>query len=120
MASKPGTAEPGNLPAGYRARTLRWEDLDAVVELMSACEIADEGDAEVSRDDVRGAWERARFNLDNDAWLVEAQDGSPAAYGDVWPREDYATVESDGYVHPRHRGHGLGCWLVRTIERRAG
>ena len=117
--SKQGTREPGNLPAGYTSRPPRREDLDAVVALMSACELADEGDAEVSGDDVRGAWERARFSLADDAWLVETPDGSLAAYGDVWPREDYANVESDGYVHPDQRGRGIGRWLVRTMERRA-
>src|SRR5574341_262000 len=113
------TGKPKELPEGYSARALRREDLDAVVELMSACEIADEGDAEVSRDDVLGGWERARFSLADDAWLVEAPDGSHAAYGEVWPREDYSNVEGDGYVHPEHRGRGIGRWLVRTMERRA-
>lgn len=107
------------LPLGYEARAARPEDLDAVVALIAACEIADEGNAEVSRDDVRGAWERARFNLGEDAWVVEAPDGTLVGYGDVWPREDYGHIEGDGYVHPEHRGRGIGRWLVRAMERRA-
>lgn len=110
---------PGRLPEGYAWRAPRAGDLDAVVQLIAACELADEGDVEVSRDDVRGSWERARFSLDVDAWVVEAAGGVIAAYGDMWPREDYAHIEAGGYVHPAHRGRGIGGWLVRTMVGRA-
>ncbi len=102
------------------ARAPVAEDLDAVVAMIATCEVADEGNAEITRDDFQGSWERPRFDLGRDAWVVETAGGDPAAYGDVWPREDYAHVECDGYVHPDHRGRGIGRWLVRAMERRAG
>ena len=107
------------LPDGYVARAPRVEDLDAVVALIAACEEADEGNAEIDAGDMRGSWGRPRFDLAFDAWAVEAPDGTTAAYGDVWPRDDYAHIEADGYVHPAHRGRGIGRRLVRAMERRA-
>lgn len=109
----------GGIPEGFAVRTPKWEDLERVVALIAACEVADEGNAEITRDDLRGSWERPRFELGLDAWVVEALDGHLAAYGDVWPREDFAHIEADGYVHPAHRGRGIGRWLVRTLEQRA-
>jgi GNAT superfamily N-acetyltransferase len=32
----------------------------------------------------------------------------------------YAAEESDGYVDPDWRGHGIGAWLVRWRVERAG
>jgi mycothiol synthase len=116
-----GITERGDeLPAGYEERAPRMADLDRVVALIAACEVADEGSAEITRDDLRGSWERPRFALERDARVVETAGGTPAAYGDIWPREDYAHVECDGYVHPDHRGRGIGRWLVRAMERRTG
>lgn len=115
-----GTSAPGRLPEGLAVRAPRMADLDTVLTLIAACELADEGNVEITKDDLRGTWERPRFSLELDAWIVEAPDGTPAAYGEVWPREDYAHIESDGYVHPRQRGRGIGRWLVRAMERRAG
>jgi GNAT superfamily N-acetyltransferase len=110
--------EPG-LPEGYVWRAPPLEELDAVVALIAACELADEGNVEVERDDVRGSWERERFSLEEDAWAVETPGGTLVAYADVWPREDYRHIESGGYVHPGHRGLGIGRWLVRTMAARA-
>lgn len=107
------------LPEGYSGRAPRADDQEAIVGLIAAFEIADEGRAEVSLDDVRGAWERARFDRKKDAWVVDAPDGAIAGYADVWPREDYAHIEGDGYVHPEHRGRGIGRWLVQAMKRRA-
>lgn len=106
-------------PYGYKAKSPTWVDLEAVWQLVRAHEAADEERAEVELDDLRGDWERARFDLAEDAWVVVAPDGTLAAYGDVWPREGYTVVMADGYVHPSHRGRGLGRWLVQTMEGRA-
>jgi len=109
----------GAPPLGYKARSPRPEDLDAVLALIRAAERADEGNAELTADDLRGAWTRARFDPAMDAFLVTATDGSAAAYGDVWPREGYTLIQADGHVHPAQRGRGLGRWLLRTLEVRA-
>jgi GNAT superfamily N-acetyltransferase len=108
-----------NLPEGYTLRLPGPGDLETVHALIATCEEADEGSAEITLDDVRGSWERQRFDLKRDAWLVEAPGGNAVAFADAWPREDYSHMEADGYVHPAHRAKGIGRWLVRTVERRA-
>jgi mycothiol synthase len=107
------------LPEGYTSRPPRPDDLLTVHTLIVICERADEGNAEITSDDLRGSWERPRFELGRDASVVETADGDLAAYGDVWPREDHSHVEADGYVHPDHRGRGIGRWLVQAMEQRA-
>lgn len=107
------------LPDGYTALRPAPGDIERVWQLIRACEDADEGAAELTLDDQRGSWDRARFDLAADAWLIEADDGTVAAYGDVWPREGYTVILADGHVHPAHRRRGIGRWLVRTLESRA-
>ena len=106
------------LPEGVRARAPRQREIEAVVALIRECEEADEGHAEMTVDDVRSAWERARFELKRDAWVVAAG-GRLVGYADVWDREPGARFVADGYVHPEFRGHGIGTFLVRAAEARA-
>lgn len=112
----PHTSE---LPAGYSVRAPTMDDLDVVLNLIRECELADEGSAELTADDLRGAWERPRIDPAKDIWFITGPVGEPAAYGDLWARESYAVVIADGYVHPDHQGRGLGRWLVRAMESRA-
>ena len=80
---------------------------------------ADEGEAESTIDDLRGYWERARFGLKTDAWVVVAPDRRLAGYVDVWDRTPGERFVADGYVRPDLGGHGIGTFLVRTAESRA-
>ncbi len=109
----------GELPDGYSARGPSLGDFEAVLALIRTCEAADEGEAEMTADDLRGSWERARFELENDAWIVTAPDGRLAGYVDVWAREPGARFVFDGYVHPDFCGHGVGTFLLRSAEGRA-
>jgi len=49
-----------SLPDGYQTRPPVMGDLEAVNELIRACETADEGEAESTADDLRGSWEHER------------------------------------------------------------
>jgi mycothiol synthase len=109
----------GDLPAGVLVRAPRWEELEAVVELIRECEVADEGGAEMTVDDVRSQWTRGRFDLKRDAWIVLTGDGRFAGYVDVWARTPRLRFLADGYVHPQFRGGGIGTFLVRAAEARA-
>lgn len=92
--------------------------MEAVVALMRACEAHEEGEAEMALDDLRGTWERPRFELLRDAWVVEAPEGGVAGYVDVWDRDPGVRYIADGYVHPGWRGRGIGTRLVRLAEAR--
>jgi mycothiol synthase len=52
-----------------------------------------------------------------DAWLVE-RDGATAGYATLRD-EGEGVFEADGYVHPKHTGHGVGARLVALTEARA-
>jgi mycothiol synthase len=107
-----------NLPPGFTWRAPGLGDIESVVALVRECEEADEGDAETTLDDQRGDWERPRFDLEKDAWLVVAADGRPAGYADLWDRVPRERFVADGHVRPEFGGHGVGTWLVRTAEAR--
>lgn len=94
-------------------------NLEAVLTLIRDCEAADEGEAELTLDDLRGNWERPRFELSRDAWVIVAPDGRFAAYGDLWEREAGLLYPCDGYVHPDFRAQGLGSQLLDLFESRA-
>jgi mycothiol synthase len=111
--------ETAHLPHRYTARPPAAGEATAVRDLVAAYEQVALGEVESDEDDVRTTWARLRFCLETDAWLVIAPDGSPAAYGDVWPRDGMQLIVSDGYVHPAHAGKGIGRWLVRRMEARA-
>jgi mycothiol synthase len=106
------------LPEGFVSRAPRWKEIEDVASLIRECEEADEGDAEMTADDVRGSWERPRFDLERDAWLVMASDGHPAGYADLWDRVPGERFVADGYVRPEFRGQGVGRFLVRAAEAR--
>ena len=56
------------------------------------------------------------LDLGRDAWLWEA-DGAPIAFGSIRGRGEKWHL--DGYVHPEHRGRGLGAEILRLGEERA-
>jgi GNAT superfamily N-acetyltransferase len=63
----------------------------------------------MTAEELRGDWED--IALLEDAVAVEARNGGLVAYADVLNRS-YVSVSVYGYVHPGHRGRGLGAFLV--------
>jgi mycothiol synthase len=107
------------LVAGYSFRAPTNDDFDVVFKLIRECEVADEGKAELTPDDLRGAWDRPRVDREKDIWYITSAGGVPAGYGDIWARDGYGVIITDGYIHPDHQGRGLGRWLVLAMEERA-
>jgi mycothiol synthase len=100
------------LPDGLTVRPATLEDAGAVTGIMAACELDADGDV-LSLEDVRAEWARPSFDLAADSVVV--LDGArPVAYADLPEgRRTWA------YVHPDHRGRGIGTWLVGWVEERA-
>jgi mycothiol synthase len=105
------------LPEEYSVRHARDQDAQSIVTLIAACDasfgVASGGYTEV---DIRDGW--ANLDIERDTWAVIAPDGLLAAYGEVTDQGSGKLI-ADGYVHPDHRGNGLGTAIVRLMEARA-
>src|SRR5438093_1317204 len=104
------------LPDGYTVRAPDRADLDSVLTLMIAGDIAEYGVPDTDPDDVLGAWRRPGFDLATDAWLVLGADGLAAGYGEAFDRVE--RVDCLGVVHPGHVARGVGSFLVGRMEAR--
>ncbi len=107
------------LPAGYVSRPATWEDLDSVVALFRACDLADSAVEDPVREHLADDWRQSGPELDRDTVLAFASDGSPAGYANVFGMNPELSVEAFGRVHPGHRGRGIGVSLVAWTEARA-
>jgi mycothiol synthase len=107
------------LPAGYRSRPAEPADLDAVVALFRATDLADAGIEDPVREHLEGEWRRPSFSLERDTLLVHAEDGSAAAYVEVTGVDPDRTLDAHVRIHPAHRGRGLGDALVRWSQEHA-
>ncbi len=105
------------LPEEYTIRHARDQDARSILDLIAACDhsfgVESGGFTE---EDIRQGW--AALDMERDTWLILAQDGALAAYGEVTDQGSGKLI-ADGYVHPGHRGRGLGTALARTMETRA-
>src|SRR5438552_2399979 len=63
------------LPRGFIMRPPTMEDLEAVTRLVNTCEIAVDGTAETTLDDMRTGWQMPDFHLDTDARVVLSLEG---------------------------------------------
>ena len=107
------------LPTGYRLRAPRPRDAPEVAAVVVAHDIADFGEPDFSEEDLLDDWERPRFDLERDAWVVVGPTGRLVGYAFVWQAEPAALLESDAFVVPEYGGRGLGGQLVDLVEARA-
>lgn len=109
----------GELPAGFAARRPRPDDIDDIVALSAAAELACGGETNASRDELLADWDQPRFSYERNAWLVSAADGRPAAYTWLLDSADHTCVDGELIVAPEHQWHGLEAPLLDWIERSA-
>lgn len=100
------------LPDGLVARPATSGDAGAIYELMTACEIADDGVAEVDEHDITVGFGRHGFDPALDSLLVFDRE-ELVAYAEIY------RARGEGDVRPSHRGRGIGAALLGWIERRA-
>jgi mycothiol synthase len=108
-----------DLPAGYRMRAATLDDITVVVAVGRACDLEDIGEFDVHEDWVHDEWMRPRFDPSTDAWIVTAPNGDVVAVAYTWAEEPGTLFDSTGWVHPAHRGRGIGAALVLAVEDRA-
>lgn len=109
-----------NLPAGYGSRPATLADLDAVVVLVQAAQVASMGATENVREDLAWFWHLPHVDLTRDTVLVTAGE-EIAGYGDaLWDRASQGPLGASGTVHPSHRGRGIGTAIVRWTRDAAG
>jgi mycothiol synthase len=102
------------LPEGYATRAPERGDAEAVAALISACQIADTGETDMSVEEMLHDWHS--LDLAEEAVILTSPDGRIAAYADVLNRS-FVIVSIYGYVHPDYREVGLGSYLVAWGER---
>jgi mycothiol synthase len=105
------------LPPSYQLRAATPVDAAEIVGLITACNLAQTGEADRYTEQEIIA-DMAGIDGPTRAYVVRAPDGTLAAYGTATNRGS-GQLYADGYVHPNHRGHGLGTTLVRLTEREA-
>ncbi len=101
-------------PEGYATRSPSREDAEEVVALIVASERADTGASDMSLEELVDDWHG--LDLAEEAVIVAAPDGSVAGYADLINRS-YVTISVYSFVHPDHRGRGVGSFLVAWGER---
>lgn len=97
--------------SSFPRRPARRADLQEVAELVATLDLELEGRSDYTVADLEDEWRD--IDPERDAWVWEDGAGI-AAYGTVELRGDVG--RSDGYVHPRAWGRGLGAALVAELE----
>jgi GNAT superfamily N-acetyltransferase len=104
--------DPLALPDRFTTRSLTFDDLDAVFQLIAACEEATNGTSDIDPEDVRSDWSRPGFDLETDA--IAVCDGDRvAATAEVFKNR------ADVNVHPNFERLGIGAWLLPWTEERS-
>jgi hypothetical protein len=73
------------------ARAPKMEDVVAINELITACDIATYGRADSSLEDLASNWQQSGFNLATDAWVIVTNKGQRVGFAGVWHR-DYEQI----------------------------
>jgi mycothiol synthase len=106
------------IPAGYAVRHPTRDDMPALVEFAAVCERHDTGNVDFTAAALEMEWAMPRFDPATDAWVVESPDGELVGFVYL-TRRPKAAPDVSGWVHPGHRGRGIGGLLVDLTEGRA-
>ncbi|MGE5464666.1 MAG: GNAT family N-acetyltransferase [Syntrophothermus sp.] len=108
------------LDSSLRLRTAGWSDLEPVAQLIyDVCAADGDTSVAVTPEELRHEWESPDFNLERDAFVVEAEAGRIVGFEELNNNHAHAILQTDGYVHPGYKGRGIGTALLRVVEKRA-
>ena len=110
---------------GYTLSLAQREDLPEIVAIYNSTVASRQATADLQPVSVaeREAWFAAHQCEHRPLYVVRDVSGCLMAWAslsDYYPRAAYhRTAEVSIYIHPQHRGAGLGKWLLGEIIRRA-
>jgi mycothiol synthase len=108
------------LAPGLNLHPAQWADLNAVAQLIyDVCEADGDTAIAVTPEELEREWKSPGFNLEKNAWVVEAADGRIVGFQEFNNRHAHASLMGDGYVHPEYHGHGIGTAMLRALDGRA-
>ncbi|GHO49204.1 GNAT family N-acetyltransferase [Ktedonospora formicarum] len=106
------------LPDGFWVRPAKIDDLEAVVRVQNAQELADFGQLLSDRESLKRLWQGHIFDLQADTWVVGAPDGRIVSYASV-RGPGRVRLFANVWLFPEYTGHGIGSYLLRCAEKRA-
>jgi GNAT superfamily N-acetyltransferase len=106
------------MSAPSRIRPATRGDAPEVVDLLSACDVAEIGEPDSTLEDLETDWATEGFDLARDAWVAE---GPRGLVGYAYAGDQFRTgeIEADLWVHPEHHEPELAGRLLGLAERRA-
>jgi ribosomal protein S18 acetylase RimI-like enzyme len=106
---------------GFAWRPARYEDIPPFQEMLAANQEIDRTESIPSAERLHAVLGMLGDQLDTNTLIAIARDGTIAAEAIIVfpPGEGEALALTDGHVHVRYRGRGLGNYLLEWLERRA-
>lgn len=106
------------LPTGYILRHPTEADVSGAQAVLDAAESHDAGEARTHDEELATDWKDPGSHPETDWWVIVAPADTIVAVG--WLRPETAgEITTDHYVHPEHRGLGLGDVLLDLLVARA-
>ncbi len=106
------------LPKGFVMRRPTMEDVEAVLQLVQADEIAHENEIETTLSDMRRWWQMPNFDLATDAWLIVSPENQIVAFADL-SHEKHVRLHPNATIHRAYLHRGIGTYLLQLQELRA-
>lgn len=104
-------------PRHLAIRAPELSDLDAVVRICQAQELADDGELSTATERLSAQWQALGPQLATDAWVAVAADGNLAAYAQLARMGEVFAPRL--WVTPEQRDAGLAMALLALAEERA-
>lgn len=108
------------LPKGYSERPPRFEDAQAVVDMLNCFWQWASGGNFTDLDEIKAEWQEPGFNIETDARVVSSPDGSLVAFAEMYKINAlYVRLGSFVAVLPEHMGRGIEDYLMQWAINRA-
>lgn len=102
-------------PQDFQVRPVSMDDLETVLPLITACDLADYGEPQWSEESLRAFWQAHDVHLDTDTWIIVAPNEDLVGYAAL-RRSGLGRIRSFLYVLPAYRDSGIEPHLLKQIE----